>query len=159
MKNFFIPIIILSLIFVWSCQEKENPTGIKTDKKILTYNNIVLKLNKDTLKNNKVEMDKELIINIEGLDGFTKINEVVFIGCFVQVTDEKNNPIVSYKDLYSYYDVSGITPQDIKDKFSMTIGIRPPMAKGGIYKWKSRIWDKKGDGELNIEFDFKVRGK
>ena len=159
MKNFFIPIFILSLIFVWSCQEKDNVSGIKAEKKILTYNNIVLKLNKDTLQNNKVEMDKELTINIEGLDGFTKMNDVVFIGCSVQVTDEKNNAIVSYKDLYSYYDVSGITPQDIKEKFSMTIGIRPPMVKGGIYKWRSRIWDKKGKGELTLEFDFKVKGE
>lgn len=154
-----IAVIITLTIFCISCNQKEKTSGIIVNKKELKYDKLIMKLNKDTLQDNRVDFDKELILNIYGLTGFKETFGKIYIGCNLVLTDINGKEILVYKDLYSFYDVSGITADDIKNKFSVSLSIQEPMKKGETYIWKSRIWDKKGKGEINTELQFKIRKK
>ncbi len=150
-------IILMVLAYCISCNTKENQSGIKVHANGLTYDNIVLRLNKDTLKSNEVDFDKDIIMNIIGLKGFKETFGNIYIGCSLVITDETGKEIMKYKDLYSYYDVPGISAADIKNKFSISLNLQTPMKRGATYVWESKIWDKKGKGELHTEMKFKIK--
>lgn len=149
--------IFIFTIFCISCNHKENTSGIIANARELKYDKLVIKLNKDTLKGNEVNLGKELILNIYGLRGFKETFGKLFLGCNLVLTDASGKEIIIYKDLYSYYDVSGISTEDIKNKFSISLNLQAPMKRGETYTWKSRIWDKKGAGEINTELTFKIK--
>lgn len=148
---------ILITLLCFSCTQKESDSRMIATTKELKYDKLVVKVNKDTILGNEIELDKELILNLYGLTGFNEIVGKIFIGCNLILTDETGKEIIYHKDLYSYYDVSGIEAADIKSKFSISLNLQTPIKKGGTYTWKSRIWDKKGSGEINTEYTFKIK--
>lgn len=150
-------IFLLFIFFCFSCTRKEDKPEITMEAKGLKYDNIILKLNRDTLKSNEVDFEKDLILNVFGLTGFNETVGNIYLGCSLVLSDESGAEIMKYNDLYSYYDVSGIYAADIRKKFSISLSISPPLKKGNSYTWKSRIWDKKGTGEINTELKFKVK--
>lgn len=156
MKKYLVLVLAASLLAVFSCTKKSNEP-LTINSKEIKYNNVILKLNADTLKENIVELDKELLINISGITGFKELGGAVFIGCSFNVTDENGTQIMNYKDLYSYYDINGISPEDIKNKFSISVNIGKPMEMGKNYVLNAKIWDKKGSGEFNLRYEFKIK--
>ncbi|MBI5220149.1 MAG: hypothetical protein HY958_14570 [Bacteroidia bacterium] len=156
MRNIWKPVLLSAVIFYCISCSDNNPTGIKINNKVLKYDKLIVKINNDTLKSNEVLPEKDLTLNINGLSGFKEIAGAVYLGCSLSVKDTEGNTFLNHKDLYSYYDVCGISPKDIHNRFSVSISLSPPMKPGKYYIWKTRIWDKKSNGEINTEMKFKI---
>ncbi len=102
-----------------------------------------------------VNVGAKLQLMMEGVSGFKEENNRAFPGCSILVTDKEGNVEMKYDDLFEQYNKEGVSPDDVAYlNSSLTIG--DPLVAGKTYKWTSRFWDKKGDGEITAAIELSV---
>jgi hypothetical protein len=113
-------------------------------------------MDNEKLSSNEFPMGKEVYLYFDGVDGFTETDGKVYLGASMVVTDESGNKQVEVADLFEAYAESGISSEDSK-KISLNFTIGKPLEVGKKYLWKSKIWDKKGEGVIEAESEFVVK--
>ncbi|NSW95585.1 MAG: hypothetical protein HPY62_12835, partial [Bacteroidales bacterium] len=93
-------------------------------------------------------------LNFSDVTGLTKENGSVFPGMKMIVLDQAGDTLMNTADLIEKYP-DGISYSPLLLSADLTVAA--PIKSGGEYKMKVFIWDKKGEGKLNSEFDFKVK--
>lgn len=154
---FAIAIFVVSLI---SCNNKkidENWFDIKTQNG-LSIEKKSLK-GEDDVEISKAEfkMGSKIVLFLTGAKGFTLENEVIFIGCSMKVEEVDTKQIIlNEDDLFANYEKSGVSPELVKEGVQNSLQVGKPMKIGGVYEWHSRVWDKKGKGEILVNIKFTV---
>ena len=156
MKSIQLFISFIALVFFFtSCEvgvNKDLMTGLKVSNKNLSYEEAYIVADGQRSNNSEYSLGAELVLHIDGVTGFTEENGVVFLGASMSVVDQNNVEVLHYPDLFSSYDESGVSPLDAK-MISLTLTTGSPMENGNKYTWKSRVWDKKGQGEITTEME------
>lgn len=164
MKNLFLAASLLSVIFLSTGCEANFSKGIKTDlvsgltatKDGLTYEEITLEIDGQKLTGNKANLGDDVKMIFTGVDYFTKENEMVFPGASMAVVDNKGKTIFEEKDLFSEYTEKGVSAELAKD-LNVTLTVGDPLQAGQKYLWKVKIWDKKGQGTINVNQEIIVQ--
>ncbi|MFQ5334643.1 MAG: hypothetical protein ACE5DN_01070 [Flavobacteriales bacterium] len=152
-QGVYIPLLML-LTACSAGVQKDLSTGLNVVNKNLTYEKSYISNNGEVLNSSAVSIGSKLKLMLEGVDGFKVENGKAFPGCSIVVTDKDGNNIMEYEDLFEQYNETGANAQDVTVlNSSLTIG--DPMQAEQNYKWTTRFWDKKGEGEIitNIELD------
>jgi hypothetical protein len=129
--------------------------------------NIILQSNgitatKDYLQvDNITSLEKEFVSGsevhylLEGVSGFSIKDDKALFGCSMVVMDQSTNKeILHYDDLFA--DSGDGYSKDDASQLNFTLSIGTPMIVGGKYRWKLRLWDKRGKGDLTAEMPFTV---
>ena len=107
------------------------------------------------MSNNEINLGNKVQIEISDIEGWIFENERAFLAASMKVVSSKGEVILDESNLFSDYETSGVSIEDSKivaPKF--TIGT--PMISGETYTWTSKIWDLRGEGEINTEVELKV---
>jgi len=135
--------------------QKDLTTGLTVGNKNLTYEKAYIKKDGVNMDEPNVNVGAKLQLMMEGVSGFKEENNRAFPGCSILVTDKEGNVEMKYDDLFEQYNKEGVSPDDVAYlNSSLTIG--DPLVAGKTYKWTSRFWDKKGDGEITAAIELSV---
>ncbi len=156
-KTLSIYLLILIVITVSSCQcDKDFKTTLSVKAKGgLSFEKTYISNGTEELKNNKIPDGTDCYIHVEGAKGFTESNGMVFIGCYLHITDKDDKTVLEYDDLLAEYDSTGISLEDSK-YLSAHVSVGDPMVTGEDYDFSLRFWDKKGVGEINANMTIEV---
>lgn len=150
--------ILFCVIFLISCNKaKESTLNITHNEKELSFNNVFVVLWDDTLKNNIITLDSTAEMQFMGTTGFNIYEGKAFVGASMSVSDSTGAILFKNEDLFIDYDTIGFDSALVSERIGIFIETGHPMVKGGIYKWCSKIWDKKGTGEINAELLIKMK--
>jgi len=138
--------------------KKDLNTGLKITNNGLTYDVSYLSFANQKTTDNEFPLDTTIDLIIGGIKGYTEKDSMVYIGASLSVFDKENKQILNYPDLFSDYETTGVTPAQA-EAITLTLRTGKPMVAGESYIWKSKIWDKKGKGEINSEVEIKIREK
>jgi hypothetical protein len=151
----FLLFLVISLI---SCNKsKESTLNITHTENGLTFNNVFVVLWDDTLKDNFITLDSTAEMQFMGTTGFKITDGKAFVGASMSVADSTGAVLFKNEDLFIDYDTIGFDSALVSERIGIFIETGHPMVKGGIYKWCSKIWDKKGTGEINAELLIKMK--
>ncbi len=160
MKTFsFIFGLSVIIFFLGSCEagiKKDLMTGLKVSNKDLSYMEAYVNVDGKKTSGSEFPMNSILELHIEGVNGYTLTDGVVFLGASMTLVDSKNTEILNYPDLFEKFDSTGISPIDAK-LISLTFTTGTPMENGQKYTWKTRVWDKKGKGEITTEMEITLK--
>lgn len=151
-------IIIYSVIFAISCNKSNDSSfNIIHTEKGLSFNNVLVVTTNDTLKNNFITLDSTAEMQFIGTRGFNLIEGKAFVGASMSVIDSTGAILFRNDDLFVDYDTIGFDTALVSERIGIYIETSHPMVKGGSYKWCTKIWDKKGSGEINAELLIKMK--
>ena len=122
-------------------------TGLKTSYKGLAVDDSYLVLDGAKLTAKDVPLGSEVVMVFTGVENFTSEEGMTFPGASMLVTGPEGEVLLEMDDLFSRYDSTGVSKEDAAT-LSLSLSFGDPMVKGEAYTWESRIWDKKGDGEI-----------
>lgn len=159
-SNLFKIVVILVISSLFACQPKSGKFDIKFTKNGLQFKSWYALLEGDTLKTDQIPLNTKIKMYLKGVEGLTLVDSVVYIGCSMLVTEEKSGKeVMNEPDLFKAYEESGVDPELVKEQIYLSLSVGAPMEAGKKYIWKTRIWDKKGKGELISETTIKVIAK
>jgi hypothetical protein len=160
MKTFsrllFLGVVITILSSCEAGVKKDFTTGLKVTNNGLSYNDSYLLADGKKTSGSEFSLNTGLELHIEGVSGYTEENGVVFIGASMSVIDDKNTEILHYPDLFADYDSIGISSFDAK-MITLSFNTGDPLEPGHKYIWKTRLWDKKGKGEIVTEMEISLK--
>ncbi len=158
-KNWLYKLFLLfSVISLISCNKsKESTLNITHTENGLSFNNAFIVLWDDTLKDNLITLDSTAEMQFIGTTGFKITDGKAFVGASMSVADSTGAILFRNDDLFIDYDTIGFDSALVSERIGIFIETSHPMVKGGVYKWCSKIWDKKGTGEINAEVLIKMK--
>jgi hypothetical protein len=123
---------------------------ITTNK--VTFNEIYLfsKNRKKVITNQKISFGENVYIIFEGLSGLNKVDGNVFPGLSLRVTDNTNEIILDYSDLFDEYNENGLAVSDFSNEVSANFWFTGSKVNNPL-RCEITIWDKKGDANLKAE--------
>lgn len=154
----FIIFLFLTVILLIGCNNSnESSLNITHTEKGLSFKKVFVVLWNDTLKDNLITLDSTAEMQFIGTTGFKIINGKAFVGASMSVEDSLGAILFRNDDLFMDYDTIGFDSALVSERIGIFIQTSHPMVKGGVYKWCSKIWDKKGSGEINAELLIKMK--
>lgn len=153
--------IVLFAITIISCNNKnktkENWFEVKPQNGLTLVKQSLKGDDEIEITKPEFKMGSKILLFLTGAKGFTLQNEVVFIGCSMKVEDADTKQVVlNEDDLFASYEESGVSPELVAEGISNSLQVGKPMKIGGVYNWHSRVWDKKGKGEILVDINFTV---
>ena len=156
-RNFGL-ILFLIIVFIYGCNKNIEPVLIIThSEKILSFSKCFVIQGNDTLTDNLIPLDSTAEMQFIGTTGFKLVDGKAFVGASMSVADSTGAILYRNDDLFLDYDTIGFDPELVKERIGIFLETSYPMVKGGIYKWNAKIWDKKGNGEINAELLIKIK--
>jgi len=155
-SNFYLFVLIA---FLGSCAagiKKDLLTGLTVTNKGLSYDNVYLKSDGNELKSTEFSMDQKVVIQLEGVEGFTLKDGMAFAGASLAVEDEAGNLITELNDLLAAYDETGIKPEDAK-YLSANFTVGSPLELNKSYTLIANFYDNNSEGEIVCKVDFTVK--
>ena len=122
-------------------------TGLKMNYKGLSVDDAYLVRDGSKLTSKSVPLGSEVVMYFTGVENFTSESGMTYPGASMLITGPGGEVLLDIEDLFSKYDSAGVSEEDAAT-LSLSLSFGNPMEKGAVYTWKSRIWDKKGDGEI-----------
>lgn len=153
--------IMLFTITIISCNNKnktkENWFEVKPQNGLTIVKHSLKSDDEIEITKPEFKMGSKVLLLLTGAKGFTLQNNVVFIGCSMKVEEADSKQIVlNEDDLFASYDSTGVSPDLVSEGISNSLQVGKPMKIGGVYNWHSRVWDKKGKGEILVDINFTV---
>jgi hypothetical protein len=123
---------------------------ITTNK--VTFNEIYLfsKNRKKVITNQKISFGENVYMIFEGLSGLNQVDGNVFPGLSLRVTDNTNEIILDYSDLFDEYTENGLAVSDFNNEVSTNFWFTGSKVNNPL-QCEITIWDKKGDANLKAE--------
>lgn len=157
-KSIYSFILIILIVFSISCNKSNESTlNITYTKKGLSFDKVFVLQWKDTLKDNLITLDSTAEMQFIGTRGFNLVDGKAYVGASMSVIDSTGAILFRNDDLFMDYDTIGFDTILVSDCIGILIETSHPMIKGGTYKWCTKIWDKKGNGEINTELLIKMK--
>jgi hypothetical protein len=133
----------------------ELPFSVTGNEKIKVENNIatcdeiyLFSKEKDrVITDGKIGFNETVYIIFEGISGFHEENGKVFAGLKLQTTDNVQNVILSYDDLFESYEETGISVDDFKTQINASIIFREGEVVNPVL-CEVTIFDKKSDASV-----------
>jgi len=148
----FLAIITLSCDFSQSVN-KDLVTGMVTRGRGLSCQDVVLMAGTEKARGSTFLYGEQLRIEFDGMDGFERINNSAFPGMSLLVTENKNDTVLFYADLY----------EDLAEGTSNSplllvadLVLADPVHSGRNYTLLVSIRDKQGDGTFSARLKFSV---
>ena len=152
-------LILTGILIFSSCNvgvKKDLLSGLKMSNNGLSYDEAYLIMDSTKLNSNEFPLGKVIYLYIGGVKGYTLKENKVYIGGSLVITDENGGIMLENKDLYAYYDETGISLED-SQYLTLMLTVAEPIKAGNKYTWKSKIWDKNGKGTILAELEFLVK--
>jgi hypothetical protein len=152
-------LLIITAFFLNACSvgvKKDLLTGLTVKNNGLSFEESYLMMDNVKMVTNEFPVGKVIYMYFDGVSGFLTKDGLVYLGASLVILDEKGNKIMDYADLFSEYDKDGVAPENTK-ALNVNLTIGDPMKEGGKYIWKSKIWDKNGEGAIEAEIEFVVK--
>jgi hypothetical protein len=102
---------------------------------------------KKVITNNKISFGDNIYIFFEGLSGLNEVEGKVFPGLSFKVTDNADEIILDYSDLFDGYNESGLAVSDFKDEVSANFWFTGSEVNNPL-RCEITIWDKQGDANI-----------
>lgn len=132
-------------------------TGLKVAWNGLGVDEADLAVGDQALSSNEIDVGAKVVMRLKNVDGFVKKDGKVFPGASMLLKGPKGDVLLDEKDLFASK-TDGVPPDpDGKVQLKLTINTGEPMAKGEVYTWSARVWDKNGKGEINANVSLKMR--
>lgn len=157
MKNKIV-VIALSLLSLFSCNFSKSVNvnllnGLTTKGDGLSCDEVYLSDGEEKINRSSFVYGEIFTVYFENIEGFNKIDNSVFPGMSLSVTDEDENVVLEYEDMYAdYSDGIDLSPLVL----SAVITAAKPMTSKNSYTLQINIWDKKGDGTFEAKMDFDI---
>lgn len=134
--------------------KKNLQTGLKTSAEGLSFEDHYLVNDKnEELVLTDFQRGNIIVVVLTGVRNFTVVNERVYPGVSLTVTDTTGKVVMETGDLFNSY-ADGFSEKDASTlRASLTIG--SPLTEGN-YRLNARFWDTKGKGLINSTLDFAV---
>lgn len=107
------------------------------------------------IPDNVIALGQKVVLEFEGLDGFTEVDEQVFPGMEVTVLNSEGMMVMYSPDLLASYS-EGVDPKLLKSSLTSNLRLNPDNAPGR-YLWVIRVFDKKSDHQLSTKYFLEVR--
>jgi hypothetical protein len=147
---------MLSVIALSSCEMNKSvkadlATGLSSKGDGLSCNDVFLTANDEKINRNEFVYGEKFELNFNNIEGFKEVSGGVFPGMKLLVIGKQGDTILYNADLYANLtDPTTIKPLQLNT--SITIG--NPFRSNSSYKAIVHIWDKKGKGTFDTEFEF-----
>lgn len=154
--NIFLLAVCFSCV---SCEfgvKQDMATGLKVVNKDLSYSEANIYADNKKLKSGEVEMNSVIDLRYTGIKGFTASEGSVFPGASITITDMTNHEVIHFRDLFEDYDEKGVSSIDA-GFITLTLTIAEPLVTGEKYIFSTRVWDKKGKGEITSEMELHIK--
>jgi hypothetical protein len=153
------------IVNIWDKKGKGTFTG-KVDFKIvpneylnveakgLTFDEVYL-FSRDrgaVIRENKIRLNENAFLIIEGLNGLKEENGKVFPGLSLMARDNDNNEILNNADLFAYYNDSGLSGSDVFSGVSSSFTPNTDEYKTPL-SFVVTLWNKKSDAKITMEAD------
>ncbi len=150
--------IILSFLLCISCDfrksvEKDLVTGMLTRGNGLSCEDVSLTVDDETIQSTRFTYGEIFHVNFNNMEGFVSVENHVYPGMSLFVTNQNGDTVLLNRDLYSEY-TEGLDLSPLQ--MITTITVADPIHSNGTYTLEVNIWDKKGDGTFKAELDFTV---
>lgn len=153
-------LFVISLLVCLTCAcdfnvsyEKDLSTGLIAIGSGLSCDDIYLSDGVNKINRTTFSYGERFVLNLNDIKGFEKIGGNVFPGMELLISDENGDTTMFNKDLYENdsagYELSPL----LLEAFLRTA---TPLHSGNSYTFRSKVWDKKGEGTFTTEFDFDV---
>ncbi len=153
-------LFLLTVLFILSaCSvgvNKDLLTGLKVTNNGLSYEDAYLQMDENKLNSNEFPQGKTIFLYINGVSGFALKDNLVNLGGSLVISDENGNKILDYPDLFEAYTDTGVSAENAST-INFNLLISELLLPGSKYLWKSRIWDKNGEGAIEAEIEFIVK--
>lgn len=152
-------VLIILLINFAGCNfsksvKKDLISGLTTMGSKLECEEVYLTVNDQRTTRNSFIYGETFYLNFSDITGLTSEDGKVFPGMKMIVLDKDGDTLMNTIDLIEKYS-DGINYSPLLLSADLTVAA--PIQSGAGYKMHVLIWDKKGDGKLNSEFDFNVK--
>jgi hypothetical protein len=128
-------------------------TGLTTVGDGLSCEDVYLSTADGQIQRNTFIYGEEFDLNFSNITGFTKVEEAVFPGLILQVTDEAGEVVMETEDLYAGY-TDGMNFSPLPLAASLTVA--DPIHSNNSYMLSVKIWDKEGSGTFTAKMPFDV---
>jgi hypothetical protein len=152
-------LLLLVIFFLSACNvgvKKDLLSGLKVTNNGLSFEEAFLQVDDAKFNSNEFPSGKMVYLFATGVSGFAIKDGLVNLGGSVVITDESGNKVMDHPDLFEAYTTTGVSAED-----ASTINFYVPMnemfSPGKKYLWKTRIWDKNGEGAIEAEVEFTVK--
>ena len=149
--------LMFSLAFL-SCDfrksvNKDLTTGLITKGDGLSCEEVWLSVNEEKVERNTFVYGEIFYLHFSNIEGFSKVDENVFPGMLMWVTDEAGDTVFQTEDMCAAYD-NGLNLSPLLLKANLTVG--NPMHSNHKYTVFIKIWDKKDKGTFTAEMPFNI---
>lgn len=129
---------------------KENKL-LKIKNKDFAYSNIYLwnETTKEVVVEDTADSSHQLILILEGVEGFKLIDGKAFALFSLEITDNNGNKILSSPNILSKYETTGILPEDLKKQIIARINFTNGRLNNP-YKITSKLKDKNSEKEIEV---------
>jgi hypothetical protein len=134
------------------------PNGkIITESNKVSFNEIYLfsKERSKVLTDNKMRLNENTYIILEGLTGFKEENGMVFPGLGFKGTDSDGKTILDYEDLFADYSKNGLAVADFNAQVASHFILSTTEFKSPLH-FELTIWDRKSDAKMTSKADLTV---
>lgn len=152
--------ILLTLIIgMVSCEfsksaGKDFITGLTTKGDGLSCQQVFLSDGDEKINRNTFTYGEKFFVHFDDITGFTEIEEFVFPGMQMIVTDAAGEIVMNREDLYASASSEGFSISPLMLQASLTVAA--PIHSNQNYTLQLNIWDKKGKGTFTAKLDFSV---
>ncbi|MBN2432444.1 MAG: hypothetical protein JXQ27_13290 [Acidobacteria bacterium] len=131
-------------------------SGLSVQNNGLSLEDAYLVVGGAKLQKRTLSRGEDLVLSLEGVQGFTEIEGRVFPGASLQVKDTTGSIILDEPNLFAQYETTGVTPEAGRTlTISCTVG--EPMRSGGEYRFSFRVWDLRGGGQIHASATLSVQ--
>ena len=154
-----IPAFFIFLAIITGCKfsksvKKDLVSGLTTMGSKLECEEVYLTVDDKRTNRNSFIYGETFYLIFSNVTGLTSEGGNVFPGMKMIVLDKNGDTLMNTSNLIEKYS-DGINYSPLLLSADLTVAA--PLQSGGEFKMKVLIWDKKGDGKLNSEFDFDVK--
>jgi hypothetical protein len=132
---------------------KDLTTGLITKGDGLSCEEVWLSVNDEKIERNSFVYGELFYLHFSNMEGFSKVDESVFPGMLMWVTDEAGDTVFQTEDLYAAYS-NGMNLSPLLLQANLTVG--NPMHSNHKYTVYIKIWDKKDKGTFTAEMPFSI---
>ncbi|OFX29121.1 MAG: hypothetical protein A2X08_01430 [Bacteroidetes bacterium GWA2_32_17] len=73
------------------------------------------------------------------------------------ISDSTGTLLFRNDDTFIDYDTKGFDSKLVEERIGVFLETGESMIKGGTYSWKTRIWDKNSNNQINAEVAIKIK--
>lgn len=152
-------LLLAAITILYGCNQAGHQNGkanLLVENSGLRVEDVHAELNRQRLTAAEVPADAVLSLVIKDIKGLKMINGKFRLGAEITVTDQNQQVIVHYPDIFASYDSTGLDPSEA-GTLTIPISTGAPLLPGGRYRWKCRLWDKYGQGVMTTEEVIHIR--